>query len=84
LTWTIAFDGKNLGTVKGQAQSAGSNSKEQSAGYFTFVQRIAAPADAIPSVGSPSEKFAPMGIERWSRLFGQFSPILRWKVCFSV
>jgi len=21
---------------------------------------------------------------RWSRLFGQFSPILKWKVCFSV
>ncbi|MGA7833052.1 MAG: hypothetical protein WCA21_19015 [Terracidiphilus sp.] len=62
VTWTIAFDGKNLGAVKGQAQSAGSNSKEQSAGYFTFVQRIAAHADAIPSVGSPSEKYAPMGI----------------------
>ncbi len=48
MTWTVAFDGKNLGTVETQASSEG----------FTFVQKILAAQSRIPSVGAPSDQFA--------------------------
>lgn len=49
MTWTVAFDGKNLGTVKTQASS-----EER----YTSVQRLLTPPSAIPLVGSPSQQFA--------------------------
>lgn len=49
MEWTIAFDGKNLGTVESQANSDGG---------LTAFQRILTSAAAVPSVGSPSEQFA--------------------------
>ena len=49
MEWTIAFDGKNLGTVESQANSDGG---------LTAFQRILTSAAAVPSVGSASEQFA--------------------------
>lgn len=46
--WTVAFDGKNLGTVETQAGSEG----------FTAIQKILTPQSGIPSVGAPSQQFA--------------------------
>lgn len=48
LNWTVAFDGKDLGSVQTQASSSG----------FTPVQKILTPKTAIPSVGAPSDEFA--------------------------
>lgn len=48
MIWTVAFDGKNLGTVKTQAGSYG----------FTAIQKILTPQSGIPSVGVPSQQFA--------------------------
>lgn len=48
MMWTVAFDGKNLGTVETQTSSQG----------FTPVQKILNPHSAIPLVGTPSEQFA--------------------------
>jgi hypothetical protein len=49
MNWTVAFDGKNLGSVETQAGS------EEG---FTAVQKILTPASAIPIIGSPSQQFA--------------------------
>ena len=49
INWTVAFDGKNLGSVDTQAGS------EEG---FTPVQKILTPASAIPAIGSPSQQFA--------------------------
>jgi hypothetical protein len=48
MIWTVAFDGKNLGTVETQASSEG----------FTPVQEILTRQSAIPLVGAPSQQFA--------------------------
>lgn len=48
MTWTVAFDGKNLGTVTTESSSAG----------FTLVQKILTPQSDTPSVGAPSQQFA--------------------------
>jgi hypothetical protein len=45
--WTVAFDGKNLGSLEGQT---GSES-------LTWVQTILAPGSSIPTVGAPSQDF---------------------------
>ncbi len=49
MKWTIAFDGKNLGQVESKADANGG---------LTPFQTILTSTAAIPSVGSPSEKFA--------------------------
>jgi hypothetical protein len=49
MNWTVAFDGKNLGSVTTQIR--------QEEG-FTLIQNILTPASAIPVVGSPSQQFA--------------------------
>ena len=49
ISWTVAFDGKNLGSVETQATSAKG---------FTPVQKILTPQSVIPSVGAPSQQFA--------------------------
>jgi len=48
MTWTVVFDGKNLGTVETHASSEG----------LTPVQKILTPQSRIPSVGAPSQQFA--------------------------
>jgi hypothetical protein len=49
MTWTIAFDGRNLGQVESQADPNGG---------LTPFQTILTSAAAVPSVGSPSMHFA--------------------------
>jgi len=46
--WTIAFDGKDLGSIDTDAGLAG----------FTSIQRILTPAEKVPTVGQPSQQFA--------------------------
>jgi hypothetical protein len=71
LTWTVVFDGRNIGSVRGQSVPIDKNALDQdranltedrSIGYLTFVQTIAGPAAAIPSIGSPSVLYGPLGI----------------------
>jgi len=49
MTWTVAFDGKSLGTVATRASS-----EER----YTSVQELVTAQSAIPQVGSPSQQFA--------------------------
>jgi hypothetical protein len=49
MTWTIAFDGRNLGQLESQADPNGG---------LTPFQTILTSAAAVPSVGSPSIQFA--------------------------
>jgi hypothetical protein len=49
MSWTIAFDGRNLGQVKAQGPLNQG---------LTLFQSILTPAAAVPSVGSPSRDFA--------------------------
>lgn len=49
MSWTVAFDGKNLGSVDTQA-----GSDED----FTPVQKILTPASSVPVIGSASQQFA--------------------------
>jgi hypothetical protein len=56
MTWTVAFDGKNLGTVETQASSEG----------FTPVQTILTPQSDIPSVGAPSQQIR-RSVRRWCK-----------------
>jgi hypothetical protein len=49
MSWTVAFDGKDLGQVESQVSS------EEG---LTAVQKILTSASAIPAVGSPSQQFA--------------------------
>lgn len=62
MTWTVAFDGKNIGRVEGQTVSTSGDSALRNSKYLTLVQRILTPSAAIPSVGAPSEDYAPMGM----------------------
>jgi hypothetical protein len=62
MTWTVAFDGRNLGNIRGQAEPAGSKPIEGKSEYLTFVQRIVTPVNAIPSVGESSERYAPLAV----------------------
>jgi len=48
MTWTIAFDGKDLGSVETQTSAEG----------FTPIRKIVTSQSAIPSVGTPSQQFA--------------------------
>ncbi|MFZ0479488.1 MAG: hypothetical protein WAL71_10090 [Terriglobales bacterium] len=49
MTWTVAFDGKNLGTLETQARSEDG---------LTPLQAPLTPQSALPLVGSSSEQFA--------------------------
>jgi hypothetical protein len=49
MTWTIAFDGRNLGQVESQVDSDEG---------LTAVQTILTSSAAVPSIGSPSQEFA--------------------------
>ena len=58
MVWTVAFDGRNLGEVRGHLQSADSDLKKWCVGSLTIVQCIDTPANSIPFVGAPSQQFA--------------------------
>jgi hypothetical protein len=60
VNWTVAFDGRSLGPVASKAIPIGSKPNEGSSRYLTSVQEIVTPATSIPSVGAPSEKYAPL------------------------
>lgn len=51
MSWTIAFDGRNLGQVESRSDSEGTF-------HLTPVHRILTVASAVPKVGSPSQAFA--------------------------
>ena len=51
LTWTVAFDGRNLRRVE-------SRSDVERTFQLTLAQRIVTAASAVPTVGSPSQAFA--------------------------
>lgn len=51
MTWTVAFDGKNLGQVKSQTDTGNTR-------HLTIAQTIITSTAAIPSVGAASDKFA--------------------------
>jgi hypothetical protein len=58
MVWTVAFDGKNLGEVRSNAEPRHSNPIKARFGYLTFVHWIVTPANSIPFVGAPSQQFA--------------------------
>jgi len=60
MTWTVALDGKDIGKVKSQTETTGDEPGRSVSRYLTLVQTIVTPVDAIPSVGAPSEKYAPL------------------------
>jgi hypothetical protein len=51
MTWTVAFDGKDLGQVKSETESNKTK-------YLTSAQAIITPVADIPSIGIPSQKFS--------------------------
>ena len=56
--WTVGFDGKALGKIESRSSAA-----TPSAVHLTFVQTITSPRSAIPTVGTPMTKYAPLGME---------------------
>jgi hypothetical protein len=61
INWTVAFDGRSLGQISSKAVPEGSRPKGLDFRYLSAVQAIITPITAIPSVGVPSEKYAPLG-----------------------
>lgn len=59
---TVAFNGRNLGNIEAVIASDGKVSAGRQVEGVTPFQAILTPAVAVPSVGIPSERFAPMGI----------------------
>jgi hypothetical protein len=60
MTWTIAFDGRSLGQVKGESWEIGDRIThgQMDQGFRTIVQAIVTPMVAVPSIGPPSKSFA--------------------------
>jgi hypothetical protein len=58
MVWTVAFDGRNLGEVRGHRQSTDNDLKKWCIDSLTFVQCIDTPFSSIPFVGTPSQQFA--------------------------
>ncbi len=58
MTWTVAFNGRNIGHVESQTNPDRDLNKQENARFLTFAQIIATPVRAVPSVGSPSKDFA--------------------------
>ncbi len=58
MVWTVAFDGRSLGEVRGHAEPTDRDSKKWCIGFLTFVQCIDTPFNSIPFVGAPSQQFA--------------------------
>ena len=63
VTWTVAFDGKNLGQVESQASS--DEADQINSGGARAKQIILTPIDKVPVIGKPSREFT--GV---SSLFG--------------
>jgi len=57
MTWTVAFDGKNLGKVESEPLSPPKANSERTPGPRDS-QRILTAADGIPVVGKPDGRFA--------------------------
>ena len=57
MTWTVAFDGRNLGQVKSQAEPEAAT-PDRSEGFLTLAQKLTTPSAAAPAVGEPSSAFA--------------------------
>jgi len=62
MTWTVAFDGRDLGQIKCETGWSGYGTGRRGVPPKTLVQTIITPAAATPSVGAPSGKYAPMGM----------------------
>lgn len=58
MIWTVAFDGRNIGEVRGHLQSPDSDLNKWCLGFLTVVQCIDTPANSIPIVGAPAKQFA--------------------------
>jgi hypothetical protein len=56
MTWTVAFDGKNLGKVESEAAANGDDQINSQGSRAK--QSILTPSASIPSVGKPSQRFA--------------------------
>jgi hypothetical protein len=57
MTWTVAFDGRDLGQVKSQAVAEDGTSSA-SERFLTLVQKITTPFPDIPVIGASSQEFA--------------------------
>lgn len=62
MNWTVAFDGRNLGQISSKAVPIGSRPKGVDFRYLSPVQAIITSVTAVPSVGAPSEQYAPLGM----------------------
>jgi len=58
MVWTVAFDGRNIGEVRGHLQSVDNDLKKWCIGSLTSVQCIDTSANSIPIVGAPAKQFA--------------------------
>jgi len=61
MKWTVAFDGKSLGEITSQTVLGLNGPVWWRPEYLTKAQAIVTPANAIPSVGVPSGKYAGLG-----------------------
>ena len=57
MTWTVAFDGKNLGQIESKA-IPGVVTREKSEGFLTQVQTLTTPSASVPAIGTPSAAYA--------------------------
>src|SRR6267143_375850 len=55
VSWTVAFDGKNLGRVESKSENTADQINSNGS---RAKQAIVTPSSDVPSVGKPSEKFA--------------------------
>lgn len=62
MTWTVAFDGRDLGQIKSEAGWNGYGPGHNGMPPLTLVQTIVTPAAAVPSIGAPSEEFSFLGM----------------------
>lgn len=60
LTWTIAFDGRSLGQLKGETEEIEDRITKGRMHHssLTIVQAITAPMATVPTIGAPSKRFA--------------------------
>jgi len=58
MKWTVAFDGRNLGTVESQESPSDTGADQINSDNSRAKQEILTPSSEIPSVGKPSQKFA--------------------------
>lgn len=59
VSWTVAFSGKSIGKL--ESLSIPSDRVTRVLDDLTFTQVISTPPSAIPSIGAPQERWAPLG-----------------------